>query len=575
MTNENTRPEGSRAGANNAITAFERIEQALMVATGPGKMAGRSWSFRCPAHSDREPSLSVTPIDGMVLMYCHAGCPIDDVLTALRLTKSDLYDDRKGATYRYDSGRIVHRTPDKKFYQSGDLTKVDLFHLARLLEAGPGEIFLVEGEKDVLAIEAAGGVATTAPMGSNNFTKADITPLAGRYITAIVDKDAAGVKWANDVEAALVGRVAGLRFAEAALGKDAADHIASGCGLEEFVEFYRVSDAPINDDCESGDEPVEEPLFIDVAAILANGIPPAPEPVLLHREDGHALFYSGKVNVLFGDPECGKTWIALAAAVEALDSGRRVAIIDLDHNGADELLTRLLILGAKPATLSDPNVFRLSEPDDGEHLAQIIHALREWRPAVAVIDSVGELLPLLGLSSNSPDDYTIAHRRTLTSLSNAGAAVIVIDHLPKSDDARSRGQTGTMAKRRAVNGVSLRVTLAESFAPGRGGAASMVVEKDRPGGVRAYCPAGKNQPAGRFVMTTYGDGTTSWKVTAPAIVDPRSASDRDVAELDALDPPPRSQRDVQKRLKWGAPRAMTALQTWRDLRKDESEEYDS
>jgi len=35
--------------------------------------------------------------------------------------------------------------------------------------------------------------------------------------------------------------------------------------------------------------------------------------VLLRRADGQCIFYAGKVNVLYGDPECGKTWIALAA----------------------------------------------------------------------------------------------------------------------------------------------------------------------------------------------------------------------------------------------------------------------
>lgn len=321
------------------------------------------------------------------------------------------------------------------------------------------------------------------------------------------------------------------------------------------------------------DSPTEE-LFVDVATILAKGIPPAPEPELLHREDGHALFYSGKVNVLFGDPECGKTWIALAAAAEALAAGQRVAIIDLDHNGAAELLNRLLMLGAKPDVLSDSNQFRLAEPDDDvDQLAAIVHALKTWRPAVAVVDSLGELLPLLKLSSNSPDDYTAAHRRTLVPLAVAGAAVIAIDHLPKSDDARNRGQTGTMAKRRAVNGVSLRVTLAEQFAPGRGGAASMTVEKDRPGGVRAHCPVAKQQPAGRFVLTVHGEGGTTWKVTTPAITS-STAPDRDVAELDGLNPSPRSQRDVQKRLGWGSDRAMSALKRWRDLHKCGPEEDD-
>lgn len=198
-----------------------------------------------------------------------------------------------------------------------------------------------------------------------------------------------------------------------------------------------------------------------------------------------------------------------------------------------------------------------------------VAALRRWRPAVAVVDSMGELLPLLRLSSNSPDDYTSAHRRVLTPLAVAGAAVIAIDHLPKSDDARTHGQTGTLAKRRAVNGVSLSVTVVEPFSPGRGGAASMKVWKDRAGGVRAHCPGtDKNPPAGRFVMQARPEGTVDWWITEPRVADSQTSTlDADVAALDGLLPEPRSQRDVQERCGWGSDRAMKALRRWRDLRK--------
>lgn len=319
----------------------------------------------------------------------------------------------------------------------------------------------------------------------------------------------------------------------------------------------------------------EEPLYADIAALLAGGIPPPPAPVLLRRDDGNCLLYAGKVNVLFGDPECGKTWIALAAVVEALSAGRKATFVDLDHNGVSEVVSRLLLLGAKPADLGDLDRFRYCEPEDGDMLILTVADLRRWRPAVVVVDSIGELLPILGLSSNSPDDYTSANRRVLSALSTSGAAVIAIDHLPKDDGAREKGQTGTLAKRRTVNGITLRVTVAEPFAPGRGGAASMSVTKDRPGGVRAHCPmVGKSQPAGRFVMEAREDGTVSWHVTAPREL-PADAPDSDVAELDSLAPAPRSQRDVQERLGWGSNRAMNALRRWRELQKPEQQESGS
>jgi hypothetical protein len=253
--------------------------------------------------------------------------------------------------------------------------------------------------------------------------------------------------------------------------------------------------------------------------------------------------------VLFGDPESGKSWVAYAAVVEALSGDRRAAIVDADHNGASEIVTRLLALGAVPRALADPERFRLAEPEDGEGLLAVVAELRRWRPACAVVDSIGEVLPMLGLSSNSPDEYTTGHRLVLSALARAGTAVVAVDHLPKADDARAHGQTGTMAKRRSVNGVALRVTLLEAFAPGRGGAASLTISKDRPGGVRAHCPVtGRSQLAGRFVMQPRADGSVDWHVTEPRPGGLPEQPDEDVAELDALNPAPKSQRDVQRRM---------------------------
>jgi hypothetical protein len=40
-----------------------------------GRKVGGGWMARCPAHEDRNPSLSVHDADeGKVLVCCHAGC---------------------------------------------------------------------------------------------------------------------------------------------------------------------------------------------------------------------------------------------------------------------------------------------------------------------------------------------------------------------------------------------------------------------------------------------------------------------------------------------------------------------
>jgi putative DNA primase/helicase len=50
-----------------------------------GRKAGAGWMARCPAHEDREPSLSLKDADGgKVLLCCHAGCDQQKVIAALK-----------------------------------------------------------------------------------------------------------------------------------------------------------------------------------------------------------------------------------------------------------------------------------------------------------------------------------------------------------------------------------------------------------------------------------------------------------------------------------------------------------
>ncbi|ORI11757.1 hypothetical protein BJD99_01040 [Rhodococcus sp. 1163] len=78
---------------------------------------------------------------------------------------------------------------------------------------------------------------------------------------------------------------------------------------------FPVSHPPIR---ETGNTETERDLYTDIAALLDGTIPEPPAPEILQRSDGHALFYTGQVNLVFGDPESGKTWVALAAGAEVL-----------------------------------------------------------------------------------------------------------------------------------------------------------------------------------------------------------------------------------------------------------------
>jgi hypothetical protein len=52
------------------------------------------WMACCPAHDDRDPSLSIKEAhDGKVLLHCWSGCTADDIVAAIGLELSDLFEE--------------------------------------------------------------------------------------------------------------------------------------------------------------------------------------------------------------------------------------------------------------------------------------------------------------------------------------------------------------------------------------------------------------------------------------------------------------------------------------------------
>lgn len=70
-----------------------------------GRKVGQGWTARCPAHDDREPSLSIRDADGKVLVRCHAGCDQRDVIAALKAR--GLWDGKEPSALRHLRRRKV------------------------------------------------------------------------------------------------------------------------------------------------------------------------------------------------------------------------------------------------------------------------------------------------------------------------------------------------------------------------------------------------------------------------------------------------------------------------------------
>lgn len=267
------------------------------------KPSGTGYSARCPAHEDHRQSLSLAEgDDGRVLLTCHAGCDLEAICAAMQMTPDGLFEKNGNgnhareilATYDYtdEAGeplfQVVRYAP-KDFRQRrkvngewewklGDVRRV-LYRLPKVIETAKagGTIHIVEGEKDVHAIELVGAVATCNPGGAGSWKVEYSEFLRGAVVTIVADKDRPGYQHAAAVAASLEGIARQVFVVEAATGKDATDHLTAGHGVDEFVPVT-ASEATTEAATEMASATVTEappeggPLVLDAAhaEVLAN-----------------------------------------------------------------------------------------------------------------------------------------------------------------------------------------------------------------------------------------------------------------------------------------------------------------
>ena len=58
------------------------------------RKGGQGYVAKCPAHDDRNASLSLAEVPGRVLLKCFAGCKTDAIVRNLGLTWKALFDER-------------------------------------------------------------------------------------------------------------------------------------------------------------------------------------------------------------------------------------------------------------------------------------------------------------------------------------------------------------------------------------------------------------------------------------------------------------------------------------------------
>jgi hypothetical protein len=240
------------------------------------RQTGGGWQACCPAHEDRQASLSInTGDDGRTLLYCHAGCTVEAVVGKLGLTMRDLTPTSNGKhggngkpeivvayNYQDEQGELLYqvvRYAPKDFRQRkpkpnggwewkiGSVRRVP-YRLPELLKAEPTTIvYVVEGEKDADNLVKRGLVATCNAGGADDgkgskWLRDFAQHFKGRRVAILPDKDKPGRKHAQWVLSTLQGIATEVRVVELpGPGKDASDWFDAGGTAEELVKLVEAT----------------------------------------------------------------------------------------------------------------------------------------------------------------------------------------------------------------------------------------------------------------------------------------------------------------------------------------------
>lgn len=483
------------------MTAYDRVIDKLTSNGAKIRTTGEGRAMaQCPAHDDGNPSLSITRAPDRVLVNCQAGCDTDEVLAVLDLTRADLFDTphQNGtarqivATYDYrdEAGTLLYqgvryepkdfrvRRPDGHggwIWNLKDTRKI-LYRLPQVIQAvAAGQVIhLVEGEKDVHALESIGAVATTAPMGAGNFHLVDATPLHGAQVVAVVDNDAGAGRneWAPQVRKQLDGLALSLTFVQAAEGKDAHDHIASGHGVNDFhplgldeqaateanIEFNLEVDKELRwqrvrlaakkklDMEPTADNPARTPMIDRLLTISGLAKLEPTKPLI------RGLLYRNTIAQLSGSPGQYKSFLAVAMAC-SVALGRNFEdhivpeagpVIYVAAEGATGIHARILawcsLTGVDPADLEDqlyvlPMPIQLNNTMD---VAEAAEVARNLGALLLILDTRARCT--LGLEENSATEQGRAIEHTEQIQRRCGATVLTVHHSGR-EGSHGRGST--------------------------------------------------------------------------------------------------------------------------------------
>ena len=290
------------------------------------KKTGQGYTALCPAHDDKTNSLSIGQGEtGKLLLHCHAGCCLDDILKVAGLTTADIfpnepkqerkieavypYKDEKGKllyeVIRYKPKGFSQRRPDGKGYAYNlKGVKPILYKLPEVLEAikQGRSIFVVEGEKDAENLYKLGFTATTCSSGAGKWKDSYSDSLKGANVVIVPDCDEPGRKHAEQVLKSLSGKAASVKvinLPDMADKQDITDFFLKH-GKTKGLELFQK----LIDEATAINESSKNLLTtIDAKTLKEKQLPP-----VIFTID--RLMSTG-LSILAAPPKAGKSWLAL------------------------------------------------------------------------------------------------------------------------------------------------------------------------------------------------------------------------------------------------------------------------
>ncbi|MEI6070524.1 MAG: AAA family ATPase [Verrucomicrobiae bacterium] len=225
--------------------------------------------------------------------------------------------------------------------------------------------------------------------------------------------------------------------------------------------------------------PPSAPLFVDLSPHL-DGTAKQERPTVAKILDDLCLWYAGRLNSLQSEPGDGKTNVCMRSSISVLDAGGSVLYIDPEDTPKG-FTTRMLILGADPEAIRE-RVHYLHNPTPEEIQAAQAWA-RKHKPTLVILDGLAESMAAVGANEDKAQEVLPFFRENLRPFAEAGAAVVVADHVTKSTEGRGQFARGSGAKAGRYDGVSYGLQVGIPYTPHQAGFVKLKIAKDRNGGV--------------------------------------------------------------------------------------------